>query len=92
MDYYDDTKKDQTDDTNTEESEAEKSIEQRIEEVEREDRELRAKVRELREDAESQGYGSPNDNEYPRRQEYIDALDKIKDVYRKKKELDGMLD
>ena len=92
MDYYDDTKKDQTEETNTQESDDEKSIEQRIEEVEREDRELRAKVRELRDDAESQGYGSPNDSNYPRRQEYIEALDKIKDVYRKKKELDGMLD
>ena len=92
MDYYDDRKKDQTDEKNTEEPDNGQSIEDRITEVEQEDRELRAKVRELRDDAESQGYGSPNDSDYPRRQEYIEALDKIKDVYRKKKELDGMLD
>ena len=92
MDYYDDTKKDQTTETNTEESDDSKTLGERIEEVEREDRALRAKVRALRDDAESQGYGSPNDTGYPRRQEYLEALEKIKAIYRKKKELDGMLD
>ena len=92
MDYYDDTKEDQSMETNTEESDDSKTIGERIEEVEREDRALRAKVRALRDDAESQGYGSPNDTGYPRRQEYLEALEKIKAIYRKKKELDGMLD
>lgn len=80
------------DDKSTEEKEPEKTLEQRLAEVEQEDRELRAKVRALRDEAESQGFDSPNDPGFSRRDEYIEALDKIKAVYRKKKELDALLD
>lgn len=81
-----------TTDNNTEEVEQEKSLEQKLAEVEQKDRELRAKVRALRDEAESQGFSSPNDPGFPKRKEYLDALDQIKEVYRQKKELDALLD
>ncbi len=92
MDHYDDSIEDKTSEKSSEEKEYEKSLEQRLEEVEAKDRELRAKVRELREEAESEGYNSPNDSEFPKRGEYLEALDKIKEIYRKKKELDALID
>lgn len=70
----------------------EKSLQQQLAEVEQQDRELRAKVRALRDEAEAEGYNSPNDPNFPKRAEYLETLDKIKDVYRKKKELDALLD
>lgn len=93
MENYDDQKEDQTEETSTEEEkEPEKTLEQRLAEVEQEDRELRAKVRALRDEAESEGYSSPNDPGFPKRAEYLETLDKIKEVYKKKKELDALLD
>lgn len=88
MENYDDTKQDQTEENTT----AEKPLQQQLIEVEQQDRELRAKVRSLRDEAEAAGYSSPNDPGFPKRQEYLDALDKIKGVYKKKKELDSLLD
>lgn len=92
MDHYDEGKKEETSDESKEEAEPEKSLEQRLAEVEQKDRELRAKVRALRDEAESQGYSSPNDPGFPKRAEYLEALDQIKEVYRQKKELDALLD
>jgi type IX secretion system PorP/SprF family membrane protein len=91
MDHYDDTKDDASDESSTDEPEK-KPLEQQLAEVEQQDRELRAKVRSLRDEAEAQGYSSPNDPGFSKRQEYLDALDQIKDVYKKKKELDSLLD
>ena len=34
----------------------------------------------------------PNDPEFPKRAEYLEALDKIKEIYREKKELDALID
>ena len=70
----------------------EKTLEERLAEVEKKDRELRAKVRALRNEAESEGYSSPNDPGFPKRAEYLEALDKIKEIYREKKELDALID
>jgi len=53
---------------------------------------LRAKVRVLRDEAEAAGYSSPNDSGFPKRNQYLEALDQIKEVYRQKKELDALLD
>ena len=92
MEHYDDTKEDKTEESTTEEKAPEKSLDQKLAEVEQEDRELRAKVRALRDEAESQGYSSPNDPGFPKRAEYLETLDRIKEVYRKKKELDALLD
>jgi len=88
MENYDDTVKDQIEENKTDE----KPLQQQLIEVEQEDRELRAKVRSLRDEAEAAGYSSPNDSGFPKRQEYLDTLDKIKGVYKKKKELDSLLD
>ena len=88
IDNYDDTKDDLTEEKKTDE----KPLQQQLIEVEQQDRELRSKVRSLRDEAESQGYSSPNDPGFPKRQEYLDALDQIKGVYKKKKELDSLLD
>lgn len=92
MEHYDDTKKDQSSESSTEEPTQEKTLEQKLAEVEQKDRELRAKVRALRDEAESQGYSSPNDTGFPKRAEYLEALDQIKEVYLEKKELDSLLD
>ena len=92
MNYYSDSTQKRVSERSVEEIEYEKSLEQRLEEVEAKDRELRAKVRALREEAESEGYNSPNDTEFPKRSEYIEALDQIKEIYRKKKELDALID
>ena len=88
MNYYDDTKEDLTE----ENSDDEKPLQQQLIEVEQQDVELRSKVRALRDEAESQGFSSPNDPGFSKRQEYLDALDQIKGVYKKKKELDALLD
>lgn len=85
------TDPDKKEDVNTE-SKEEKTLEQKLAEVEQKDRELRAKVRALRDEAEAQGFSSPNDPGFSKRQEYLDALDQIKEVYRQKKELDALLD
>ena len=90
MNNYDDQKEDKTKEVDN--KEPEKTLQQRLVEVEQEDRELRAKVRALRDEAESQGYSSPNDPGFPKRSDYLDALDQIKEVYRQKKELDALLD
>jgi hypothetical protein len=92
LNNYNDSTQKRTSERSIEEIEYEKSLEQRLEEVEAKDRELRAKVRALREEAESEGYSSPNDTEFPKRSEYIEALDQIKEIYRKKKELDALID
>ncbi len=91
MDHYDDSIEDKTKETSSEE-EPEKTLEERLAEVEKKDRELRAKVRALRNEAESEGYSSPNDPGFPKRAEYLEALDKIKEIYREKKELDALID
>ena len=91
MDHYDDSIEDKTKETSSEE-ESEKTLEERLAEVEKKDRELRAKVRALRNEAESEGYSSPNDPGFPKRAEYLEALDKIKEIYREKKELDALID
>lgn len=91
MEHYDDEKEDISEET-TEEKVPEKTLQQQLSEVEQEDRELRAKVRALRDEAEAQGFSSPNDSGFSKRQEYLDALDKIKGVYKRKKELDALLD
>ena len=88
MDNYDDTKEDLTEEKSTDE----KPLQQQLIEVEQQNIELRSKVRSLRDEAEAQGFSSPNDPEFPKRQEYLDALDQIKGVYKKKKELDSLLD
>ena len=88
MNYYDDTKDDLTEENSTDE----KPLQQQLIEVEQQDLELRSKVRALRDEAESQGFSSPNDPGFSKRQEYLDALDQIKGVYKKKKELDALLD
>lgn len=90
MNHYDDQSEDKTKEVDN--KEPEKTLQQRLAEVEQKDRELRAKVRALRDEAESQGYSSPNDPGFPKRAEYLDALDQIKEVYRQKKELDALLD
>lgn len=92
MDHYKDEKKDQTQENDQFEQPKEKSLEQQLADLEQRDRELRAKVRALRDEAESQGYSSPNDPNFPKREEYLKALDEIKEVYKKKKELDALLD
>lgn len=92
MDNYDDTVEDQTEESDAEEKPQEKTLQQQLAEVEQQDRELRAKVRSLRDEAEAAGYSSPNDPNFPKRQDYLDALDQIKGVYKKKKELDSLLD
>lgn len=92
MDHYNDEKDDLTEESTAEEKKPEKTLQQQLTEVEQEDRELRAKVRSLRDEAEAQGFSSPNDPGFSKRQEYLDALDKIKGVYKKKKELDALLD
>tara|TARA_Y100000766_G_scaffold177654_1_gene152503 strand:- start:673 stop:1983 length:1311 start_codon:yes stop_codon:yes gene_type:complete len=92
MNHYNDSNQNKTSERFIEEIEYEKSLEQRLEEVEAKDRELRAKVRALRNEAEEEGYSSPNDSEFPKRSEYIKALDQIKEIYRKKKELDALID
>ena len=91
MDRYDDSMEDKTQEKSSEE-EPEKTLEERLAEVEKKDRELRAKVRALRNEAESQGYSSPNDPGFPKRADYLEALDKIKEIYREKKELDALID
>lgn len=91
MDHYDDSMEDKTQEISSEQ-EPEKTLEERLAEVEKKDRELRAKVRALRNEAESQGYSSPNDPGFPKRAEYLEALDKIKEIYREKKELDALID
>ena len=91
MDYYDDSKEDKTMEVSSEQ-EREQTLEERLAEVEKKDRELREKVRALRNEAESEGYSSPNDPEFPKRAEYLKALDKIKEIYREKKELDALID
>tara|TARA_B100000795_G_scaffold244918_1_gene209730 strand:+ start:4952 stop:6247 length:1296 start_codon:yes stop_codon:yes gene_type:complete len=88
MENYDDSVEDQTEEHKTDE----KPLQQQLIEVEQKDRELRATVRSLRDEAESAGFSSPNDPGFPKRQEYLDTLDKIKGVYQKKKELDALLD
>ena len=88
MDNYDDTKQDLTEENSTDE----KPLQQQLIEVEQQNIELRSKVRALRDEAEAQGFSSPNDSGFPKRQEYLDALDQIKGVYKKKKELDALLD
>lgn len=92
MDHYNDSVNNVTEETPATEPAQEKTLQQQLNEVEQEDRELRAKVRALRDEAEAAGYSSPNDPDFPKRQEYLDALDKIKGVYKKKKELDSLLD
>lgn len=92
MNHYNDSTQNRASEPSVEEIEYEKSLEQRLQEVEAKDRELRSKVRALREEAESEGYSSPNDTEFPKRSEYIKALDQIKEIYRKKKELDALID
>ena len=92
MNHYNDSTQNRASEPSVEEIEYEKSLEQRLQEVEAKDRELRSKVRALREEAESEGYSSPNDTEFPKRSEYIQALDQIKEIYRKKKELDALID
>lgn len=92
MDNYDDSVEDQTEESAAEDKPQEKTLQQQLAEVEQQDRELRAKVRSLRDEAEAAGYSSPNDPNFPRRQDYLDALDQIKGVYKKKKELDSLLD
>ncbi len=92
MDHYDDSTEDKTNEASSDEEDSEKSLEQKLEEVEKKDRELRAKVRALRNEAESEGYSSPNDPGFPKRAEYLEALEQIKEIYRKKKELDALID
>lgn len=92
MNHYNDSTQNRGSEPSVEEIEYEKSLEQRLQEVEAKDRELRSKVRALREEAESEGYSSPNDTEFPKRSEYIEALDQIKEIYREKKELDALID
>ena len=91
MEHYDDSEKDKTMENSSEE-EPEKTLEEKLAEVEKKDREMRAKVRALRNEAEEEGYSSPNDPEFPKRDEYLEALDKIKEIYREKKELDALID
>tara|TARA_Y100000589_G_scaffold332238_1_gene390655 strand:- start:71 stop:1363 length:1293 start_codon:yes stop_codon:yes gene_type:complete len=91
MEHYDDSEKDKTMENSSEE-EPEKTLEEKLAEVEKKDREMRAKVRALRNEAEEEGYSSPNDPEFPKRAEYLEALDKIKEIYREKKELDALID
>ena len=88
MDNYDDTKQDLTEENSTDD----KPLQQQLIEVEQQNIELRSKVRSLRDEAEAQGFSSPNDSGFPKRQEYLDTLDQIKGVYKKKKELDSLLD
>lgn len=71
------------------ESEADK-LSKELEKLEKQDRELRQKVRDLREEAKSEGK-SPNDSSFSKRQEYLDALDDIKAIYLRKKEIDKLL-
>ena len=92
MNHYDDSIEQKTSSESLEDKENEKSLEQRLAEVEKKDRDLRAKVRALRDEAESEGYSSPNDTNFPKRSEYLDALNQIKEVYRQKKELDALID
>ena len=40
----------------------------------------RARAKALRNEAESEGYSSPNDPGFPKRAEYLEALDKIKEI------------
>jgi hypothetical protein len=92
MNHYDDSIEQKTSSESLEDKENEKSLEQRLAEVEKKDRDLRSKVRALRDEAESEGYSSPNDTNFPKRSEYLDALNQIKEVYRQKKELDALID
>jgi hypothetical protein len=92
MEYYDDSVNDQTNEKSTTEAADSKTLEQKLAAVEQKDRMLRAKVRVLRDEAEAAGYNSPNDPGFPKRNQYLEALDQIKEVYRQKKELDALLD
>ena len=92
MEYYDDSVNDKTNEKSTTEADDSKTLEQKLAAVEQKDRMLRAKVRVLRDEAEAAGYNSPNDSGFPKRNQYLEALDQIKEVYRQKKELDALLD
>ena len=66
-------------------------IKQELTDLDNRDKELRNKVRELRELAQKEGK-TPNEDGFSKRQEYLNALDEIKLIYQKKQEIDKKLE
>lgn len=62
-----------------------------LKELEQKDLKLREKIRKLREEATVLGFESPKDNGFGKRQAYINALEELKSVYTRKKELERKL-
>ena len=92
MDYYDNKDEDQQKERSQEETDPKANLRKELADLESRDRSLRQKVRDLREEAKNGGYSSPSDSGFPKRKEYLDALDEIKDIYKRKQELDKLLD
>ena len=64
-----------------------KGIQEQILELEAKDQELRNKVRVIREEAKSQGFQTPNEEGFSKRNEYLNLLDEIKKNSKQKEEL-----
>lgn len=92
MDHYDNSDEDQNKEKAQEEKDPKAELRKELAELEKRDRELRQKVRTLRDEAKDSGHSSPSDSNFPKRKEYLDALDEIKSIYKRKQELDGLLD
>jgi type IX secretion system PorP/SprF family membrane protein len=68
-----------------------KTLEDDFKKASENDKELRNKIRNFREQAKMLGYDSPDHGDYARRDEYLNALKEIKKNYTKKKELEAQL-
>lgn len=55
--------------------------EKKLAALEKEDKALRQKLRELKKDAEEMGYDSPDNENYPNREEYLKTLKKVNEIY-----------
>lgn len=72
--------------------ERQETLKKDIQKLIQEDKDLRDKVRNFREQAKILGYDSPDDEGYARRDDYLKSLEKIKENYAKKKALEAELE